>query len=212
MGACGAHPRKKCRSKSASERLRRSLASAVVVPDRTATTTTPPPPPHRDCVSLAGTDPDTVLGSVAPSASGVLRNSSSDCHRLGNSQSTVATRGFAEQGVCDLLFEPATRRSTVGTQVAPSLPAGRAPVARPALPVDSLASGDHVVCSRVRSRCGCGAGADAVVVRSGTTTADASARSRVVPPRSRRGSPVRASLALFDRAFFSGRLPAAVSR
>jgi hypothetical protein len=63
--------------------------------------------------------------------------------------------------------EFATWESTVGTQVAPSLPAGRASVARPALPVDSLMSGDYVVwftsTGAERSRCGCGA--DAVAVR-----------------------------------------------
>ncbi len=191
VGAAGAHPRKKARSKKALARAcgpRSRLLSWC----RTAPA---PPPPHRECASLTGTDPDAVLGSVVPSASGVLRNNSSDCRRFGNSQSTVATRGFAEQGVCGLFFERVTRDSTVGTQVAPSLPAGRAPAARPALPVDSLASGDHVVwfasAAAVRSRCGCGHGAGVVAVRSGTTIVDASA-------------PQGGALALFDRAFFLG--------
>jgi len=145
--AASSHPDKKARSKSAREWRSRSLASAIVVPDRTCSATAPHP--LHECVSLARTDLDTLFGSVTPSTRGIVWNSSSDCRRLGSSQSTVAVREFAEQGVCGTFFEHATRESTVGTQVAPSLP------------VDSLASGDRVVwfASAVAVRSGCSRGA-----------------------------------------------------
>ncbi len=152
-----ATPRKKCRSKSASAPQGGALASAVVVPDRTRTASVRAWPEPTQTPSSA------VWHRVHPASCGTAARTVVvlETRRVQSRLVDLPSR------VSVTFSEFATRESTVGMQVAPSLPAGRASVARPALPVDSLASGDHMVwftsTGAERSRCGCGV--DAVAVR-----------------------------------------------